>query len=54
MTYYTHDFWLLNRLYQGARFIRKENNTLNPFPGLTFVTICYYEMPDCEIVGVVE
>ena len=37
----------------GAKFIKRESEKLNPLPGRTFVGIAYYQKPNGEVYGVV-
>lgn len=37
----------------SAKYIKTERNVLNPLPGLTFVSVSYYETP-YGIVGIVS
>ena len=46
--YYEH-----NKPCDGAKFIKKETQKLNPLPGLTFVSIAYYQTANGETYGIV-
>jgi len=51
MTYIS--MWNFDRT--GYRFLRSEPNSLNPLPGLSFVTISYWQNIETgEIVGVID